>query len=141
MKTDTLFYRLFQTDPSLALELADLPVLGRYRFGSHEVKQTAFRLDGLLEPPIDQATAPLDFVEAQFQPDEEFYLRFSARSFFTCANIAPVRFGGPCMADCPFPCPRCASSPYRAEGSGAQDNVLPGGRHRLAGTIGDSFGI
>ena len=48
MKTDTLFYCLFQTDPSLALELAGLtvPISGRYRFGSHEIKQTAFRLDG-----------------------------------------------------------------------------------------------
>ena len=26
MKTDTLFYRLFQTDPSLTLELAGLPM-------------------------------------------------------------------------------------------------------------------
>ena len=44
MKTDTLFYRLFQTDPSLALELAGLavPSPGRYRFGSHEIKQTRF---------------------------------------------------------------------------------------------------
>ena len=40
MKTDTLFYRLFQADPSLALELAGLtvPMPGSYRFCSHEIR-------------------------------------------------------------------------------------------------------
>jgi len=40
MKTDSLFYRLFQNDPGLALDLAGLAVSepGRYRFGSQEVK-------------------------------------------------------------------------------------------------------
>lgn len=78
MKTDTLFYRLFQADPSLALELAGLavPEPGRYRFVSQEVKQTAFRLDGVLEPPADRPDAPLIFVEFQAQPDDGFYLRF-----------------------------------------------------------------
>jgi len=78
MKTDSLFYRLFQTDPALVLELAGLavPKQGRYRFGSQEIKQTAFRLDGVLEPPADQREAPVVFVEVQFQPDEGLYLRF-----------------------------------------------------------------
>jgi predicted transposase YdaD len=82
MKTDTLFYQLFQSEPSLALELAglDVPGSGDYRFGSHEVKQTAYRLDGLLEPPPDQPESPLIFVEVQFQPDEGFYLRFLGES-------------------------------------------------------------
>jgi predicted transposase YdaD len=59
MKTDSLFYRLFQSDPGLALELAgiNVPEPERYRFGSHEIKQTAFRLDGVLEPPADQPRA------------------------------------------------------------------------------------
>ncbi len=41
MKTDTLFYRLFQSEPSLALDLAGLTVAsaGRYLFTSREVKQ------------------------------------------------------------------------------------------------------
>jgi predicted transposase/invertase (TIGR01784 family) len=78
MKTDSLFYRLFQTDPALVLELAGLavPEPERYRFGSQEIKQTSFRLDGVLEPPADQLDAPVVFVEVQFQPDEGFYLRF-----------------------------------------------------------------
>ncbi|MFM8330972.1 MAG: Rpn family recombination-promoting nuclease/putative transposase, partial [Candidatus Methylumidiphilus sp.] len=93
MKTDTLFYRLFQTDPSLALELAglDVPGAGRYRFGSHEVKQTAFRLDGVLEPPADQPSAPLVFVEAQFQQDKGFYLRFFGEIILYLRQYLPAR--------------------------------------------------
>lgn len=53
MKTDSLFYRLLQTEPTLAFELAGLavPEPGRYGFISQEIKQTAFRLDGIAEPP------------------------------------------------------------------------------------------
>jgi len=78
MKTDSLFYRLFQTEPSLALDLAGLTVAsaGRYLFTSREVKQTAFRFDGILEPHPDQPFDPVVFVEVQFQPDQDFYLRF-----------------------------------------------------------------
>jgi len=78
MKTDSLFYRLFQTEPSLALDLAGLTVAsaGRYLFTSREVKQTAFRFDGILEPHPDQPFDPIVFVEVQFQPDQDFYLRF-----------------------------------------------------------------
>ncbi len=66
MKTDTLFYRLFRTLPELALQLAGLPVdAGGYAFRAEEVKQTAFRLDGLLMPPADRPDAPLVVLEAQ----------------------------------------------------------------------------
>ena len=49
MKTDTLFYRLFQTRPQLLFDLLDieLPVASAYRFQSVDLKQTAFRLDGV----------------------------------------------------------------------------------------------
>ena len=77
MKTDTLFYRLFQRWPKIALELLGLDYLSEsYRFGSEEIKQTAFRLDGLLTPVEDSAEQPLIFVEVQYQPDGDFYDRF-----------------------------------------------------------------
>ena len=77
MKTDSLFYRLFQRMPGLALELAGLscPAEG-YVFRSEEIKQTAFRLDGLLVPVLPGPRQPLVFVEVQFWPDPGFYLRF-----------------------------------------------------------------
>ena len=68
MKTDSLFYRLFQRAPTLVFELAGLevPVTGAYQFRAEEIKQTAFRLDGLLVPSPEQPDAPVVFVEVQF---------------------------------------------------------------------------
>ncbi len=93
MKTDSLFYRLFLTDPALALELAGLavPEPERYRFGSPEVKQTSFRIDGVLEPPADQPDAPMVFVEVQFQPDDGFYLRFLSELLLYLRQYQPLR--------------------------------------------------
>jgi hypothetical protein len=53
MKTDSLFYRLFQALPRLFFDLVGLPTLPaeQYRFQSVELKQTALRLDGLFRPP------------------------------------------------------------------------------------------
>ncbi|PSO49450.1 MAG: hypothetical protein BRC33_06865 [Cyanobacteria bacterium SW_9_44_58] len=53
MKTDSLFYRLFQNFPSLLFELIDVSVANSegYQFRSVEIKQTAFRIDGLFAPP------------------------------------------------------------------------------------------
>jgi predicted transposase YdaD len=83
MHTDPLFYRLFQERPELAFELAGLsvPDASAYRLRAIEVKQTAFRLDGVLLPPKGRADAPLVFVEAQFQGRRTFYGRWLAAIF------------------------------------------------------------
>ena len=66
MKADTLFYRLFQRWPKLALELLGLEYRSEsYRFGSEEIKQTAFRLDGLFSPTEGNAEQPLIFFEVK----------------------------------------------------------------------------
>ncbi len=82
MKTDTIFYRLFQSFPSLLFELIDQPPeqATAYQFGSVEVKQLAFRIDGVFLPVRD-AVSPIYFVEVQFQPDKKFYSRFFAEIF------------------------------------------------------------
>jgi predicted transposase YdaD len=69
MKTDSLFYRLFQTVPQLLFELLNRPAeqAARYQFTSEELKQTAFRIDGIFRPPDDRPDWPLFFVEVQFQ--------------------------------------------------------------------------
>ena len=92
MKTDTLFYRLFQSDPALAFDLAqiDVPEPQRYRFVSVEVKQTAFRMDGLLLPPEDQPELPVLFTEAQAQPDDELYLRLLGEVLVYLRQYSPV---------------------------------------------------
>ena len=91
MKTDTLFYRLFQTRPQLLFDLLDieLPVASAYRFQSVELKQTAFRLDGVFTPPLNSPTAPLFFVEVQFQPDPTFYHRFFSEIFLYLRQFNP----------------------------------------------------
>jgi predicted transposase YdaD len=53
MKTDSLFYSLFQTLPQLLFDLIAQPSTHAsfYRFASVELKQTAFRLYDVLHPP------------------------------------------------------------------------------------------
>jgi predicted transposase YdaD len=52
MKTDTLLYNLFQGFPEMFFELigANPSLAEGYRFDSIEVKQIAFRLDGVFVP-------------------------------------------------------------------------------------------
>jgi predicted transposase/invertase (TIGR01784 family) len=84
MKTDALFYRLFQDRPALVFELAGLPMsdAAGYSLRSEEIKQTAFRLDGLLVAEAEPgAGRPTLFLEVQFQPDPDFYGRWFAELF------------------------------------------------------------
>ena len=83
MKTDTLFYQLFQEFPSIFFELIgqSSTQADDYQFASIELKQVAFRLDGLFLPPIDKPSLPIYFVEVQFQKDETFYYRLFAEIF------------------------------------------------------------
>ena len=88
MKTDTLFYRLFQRAPKLALELLGLDYANdSYCFSSEELKQTAFRIDGLLKPLTTDPEQPLIFIEVQYQPDHDFYGRlFSEITLYLYLN-------------------------------------------------------
>jgi predicted transposase/invertase (TIGR01784 family) len=92
MKTDSLFYKLFQQAPQLVLELAGFEQAGaeNYKFRSEEIKQTAFRLDGLLIPPSEKTSLPLVFVEVQFQVDHRFYSRFFCEIFFYLHQNQPM---------------------------------------------------
>ncbi|HEY9850111.1 MAG TPA: Rpn family recombination-promoting nuclease/putative transposase [Leptolyngbyaceae cyanobacterium] len=90
MKTDSLFYRLFQTFPSIFFELIDRPPeeANNYQFSSVEVKQTAFRIDGVFLPATGEDN-PIYFLEVQFQPDAEFYSRFFAEIFLYLRQNKP----------------------------------------------------
>jgi len=81
MKTDTIFYRLFQTFPQTLFELLQIsPQFAQnYRFDSVEVKQLSFRLDGVFLPTVTDA--PIYFVEVQFQPDNTFFARLLSEIF------------------------------------------------------------
>lgn len=69
MKTDKLFYRLFSVQPELLLNLAGMPAPypKGYRQQALELKETGFRLDGLLRPPSSEW--PFLFWETQFQAE------------------------------------------------------------------------
>lgn len=83
MKTDTIFYRLFQSFPSIFFELINFPPqqANTYQFASVEVKQLAFRIDGVFLPNVDAPEQPIYFLEVQFQPDGKFFSRFFSEIF------------------------------------------------------------
>ncbi|MFB2835947.1 Rpn family recombination-promoting nuclease/putative transposase [Floridanema evergladense] len=83
MKTDTIFYRLFQSFPSIFFELLDQSPesANAYQFSSVEVKQLSFRIDGVFLPLENAPETPIYFAEVQFQSDKTFYSRFFAEIF------------------------------------------------------------
>lgn len=91
MKTDSLFYRLFQEFPEIFFEIiGNLPQLAdNYQFSSVEVKQTSFRIDGVFLSSQGEEN-PIYFAEVQFQPDGEFYARFLAEIFLYLRQNKPV---------------------------------------------------
>lgn len=91
MKTDSIFYRLFQTFPGIFFELIDQPLseANIYEFMSVEIKQTAFRIDGLFLPAPGSCSQHIYFVEVQFQPDPNLYSRFFAEIFLYLRHNYP----------------------------------------------------
>jgi len=81
VRTDTLFYQIFQTFPQLVFQLLDRPIIPGYAFTSVEVKEKSFRFDGIFMPPPDRPTEPIYFIEVQFQPDANFYRAFLSEIF------------------------------------------------------------
>ena len=81
VKTDSLFYRIFHQAPALFFELIQQPQRQGYTFKSIEVKQTAFRIDGVFLPPAQAVDQPVFFVEVQFQKDPLLYNRIFAELF------------------------------------------------------------
>jgi len=75
MKTDDIFYQIFQTSPELAFELMGETPRCKYEFRSQEVKAFGFRADGLMFPISEDSSVPIILLEAQMQPDSELYYR------------------------------------------------------------------
>ena len=81
MQTDSLFYRIFSTLPEVFFQLVGHPPIAGYQFQSVELKQTAFRIDGVFSPPANAPDAPVFFVEVQFYKDDALYRRLFAEIF------------------------------------------------------------
>lgn len=82
MKRDSIYYQIFKRFPGLLFELVDDPPqeAQNYRFESVEVKETAFRIDGVFLPPEGATSKVVFFAEVQFQKDEALYYRFFTES-------------------------------------------------------------
>ncbi|MFN6498521.1 MAG: Rpn family recombination-promoting nuclease/putative transposase [Nostoc sp. DedQUE01] len=83
MRRDSIFYKLFKQFPGLLFELVDQPPpeAENYQFESVEVKETAFRIDGVFLPPANALSKIVFFAEVQFQKDEDLYHRFFSELF------------------------------------------------------------
>jgi predicted transposase/invertase (TIGR01784 family) len=91
MRTDTLFYQLFQTFHGLLFELIDEPASNAegYDFVSVEVKEKAFRFDGIfLAADVEK---PIYFVEVQFQKNPDFYWSFVGEIFLYLSQYKPLQ--------------------------------------------------
>ncbi|MEG4998621.1 Rpn family recombination-promoting nuclease/putative transposase [Microcoleus sp. B4-D4] len=92
MKTDTIFYSLFQEFPSFFFELIDRPPdeATAYEFTSREIKQLAFRIDGLFLPKTEEPEKPFYLAEVQFQPDPDLYYRIFGELFLYLRQYKPL---------------------------------------------------
>ncbi|WP_193198611.1 Rpn family recombination-promoting nuclease/putative transposase [Nostoc sp. MG11] len=94
MRTDKIFYSIFQAFPSIFFEIiGDTTVnTNAYEFVSVELKDTAFRIDGVFIPTDETTNQPLYFVEVQFQLDSTFYRRLFAEIFLYLRQNESVNF-------------------------------------------------
>ena len=92
MRTDNIFYQLFQTFPSLLFELIAQPpeLANSYKFSSQEIKELARTFDGLFLPSENASEQPIYFAEVQFQPKANFYSRFFAEIFVYLDQYQPA---------------------------------------------------
>ncbi|MEH1934666.1 MAG: Rpn family recombination-promoting nuclease/putative transposase [Nostoc sp.] len=92
MKTDAIFYDIFQEFPSILFELIGQSNTNTnaYKFIAPEIKQRSFRLDGVFSPLEGFGNEPLYFVEVQFYKDEEFYDRLFTSIFLYFSQYKPV---------------------------------------------------
>nr|WP_293296746.1 MULTISPECIES: Rpn family recombination-promoting nuclease/putative transposase [unclassified Microcoleus] len=91
MKTDSIFYNIFQEFPFVFFALLGISAdsANQYQFTSQEIKQLAFRLDGLFLPIVPDPQLPFYIVEVQFQPDPTLYYRLFAELFIYLKQYQP----------------------------------------------------
>ena len=92
MKTDTLFYQLFQEFPWIFFQLIETEQINleAYQFIAPEIKQRSFRLDGLFVTKEEYSDLPLYFVEVQFYSETDFYDRLFPSIFLYFSQYKPV---------------------------------------------------
>ena len=83
MKSDSIFYTLFQHFPETLFQLIQLPEeeANNYQFQALEVKEASFRMDGVFIPLDEKSDIPLYFLEIQFRYDAKIYSRLFSEIF------------------------------------------------------------
>ncbi|WP_254446878.1 Rpn family recombination-promoting nuclease/putative transposase [Dolichospermum sp. UHCC 0259] len=83
--------RIFLTFHTLLFEILGEPAQNAtgYKFTSVEVKEKAFRFDGIFM--ADSAEKPIYFVEVQFQPKPDFYWELIAEINIYLNQFKPVQ--------------------------------------------------
>ena len=91
MHTDTIFYQIFLTFHTLLFEILGEPTENArdYQFTSVEVKEKAFRFDGIFM--ADSLEKPIYFVEVQFQQKPDFYWELIAEINIYLNQFKPVQ--------------------------------------------------
>ena len=91
MHTDTIFYQIFLTFHTLLFEILGESTENAtdYKFTSVEVKEKAFRFDGIFI--ADSVEKPIYFVEVQFQPKPDFYWELIAEINIYLNQFKPVQ--------------------------------------------------
>ncbi|MBE9221063.1 Rpn family recombination-promoting nuclease/putative transposase, partial [Dolichospermum flos-aquae] len=91
MHTDTIFYQIFLTFHTLLFEILGEPTENAkdYQFTSVEVKEKAFRFDGIFL--TDSVEKPIYFVEVQFQAKPDFYWELIAEINIYLNQFKPVQ--------------------------------------------------
>lgn len=90
VRTDHIFYKLFQAFPDTLFELLGVEQVSRpgsYSFDSVEVKETALRIDGVFVPTLPGQ--PHYFAEVQFQKDRDIYWRLFTEVLLYLRESAP----------------------------------------------------
>ncbi|BAZ17340.1 hypothetical protein NIES4071_92180 [Calothrix sp. NIES-4071] len=94
VKTDSIFYDIFQSYPSFFFELIGntSPRSSTYNFVSQAVKQSRFEIDGIFIPPIYASDLPIYFAEFQGYRDRKknLYSGFFAEIFLYLDDYTPV---------------------------------------------------
>lgn len=92
MKTDKLFYRIFLNQPGLLAELLPgIPPDCQFDYSAPVIKEQEFRHDGILTPVENDPNLPIVFLEAQMQPDTDFYGRYFAEIYLYLKQYKIIR--------------------------------------------------
>ena len=90
VRTDTIFYQLFQTLPGILFELIGQSATEAeaYQFASAEIKELAFRFDGLFLPLADLPEQPHLLCRSSVSTKNRFLLAIICRNIRLSKSIS-----------------------------------------------------